>query len=72
MAGTSPAMTADAEFFADGKIFETPARHLRQGRQQFDALSGQRVDSLLLVAGIVLPGDDALLEQRLQPVGEDV
>src|SRR5713226_1498560 len=63
---------ADAEFFADGEIFESPARHLRQNRQQFDALFGQRIDSLLLVAGVVGPCDDALLEQRLQPIGEDV
>src|ERR1700722_17555905 len=63
---------ADAEFFTDRQIFETPARHLRQDRQQFDALFGERVGSLLLVTGVIGPCDDALVEQRLEPVGEDI
>ena len=32
---------ADAEFFADRQIFVTPGRHLRENRQQLDALLGQ-------------------------------
>src|ERR1700730_18004361 len=62
----------DAEFFGDREIFESPARHLRQDRQQFDTLFGKRIDSLLLMARVVIARDDALLEQGLQPIGQDV
>ena len=62
----------DCEFLADGKIFVTPGGHLRENRQQFDALFGQRINSLLLVREVVDAGDDPLIEQLFQPIGENV
>jgi hypothetical protein len=41
---------ANAEFFRKGQIFVTPGSHLREDRQQLDALFGQ-LDALLLVGG---------------------
>ena len=63
---------AYAELLRDGQIFAAPARHLRQDGQKLDALLGQAVDRLLLVAGVVPLGDDPLFHQPLHPVGQDV
>ncbi len=65
-------LRANAELLAHRQIFESPRRHLRQNRQQLDPLLGETVDTLLLMAGIVCLGEDALLQQRLQPIGQDV
>jgi hypothetical protein len=70
-AAVAEQLGANAEFFRNRQIFVTQGSHLREDRQQLDALFGQ-LDALLLVGGVVHAGDDALVEQCLQTVGEDV
>jgi hypothetical protein len=62
----------DAEFLAHRQVFASPDRHLRQHRQQLDALLGQAVDRLLQMRRVVGLGDDPLREQHPQPIGEDI
>ena len=57
---------------ADRQVLEAPGRHLGEHGQQLDALLGEAVDRLLLVARVVGPADDALPGEPLQPVGQDV
>jgi hypothetical protein len=54
----------NAEFLRNRQIFVTQGSHLREDRQQLDALFGQ-LDALLLVGGVVRAGDDALVKQCL-------
>jgi hypothetical protein len=62
----------DAEFLGHRQVSAPPDRHLRQSRQQIDALLSQAVDRLLQMRRVVGLGDDPLREKHPQPVGEDI
>jgi len=52
-AAVAEQLDANAELFRNRQIFVTPGSHLREDRQQLDALFRQRIDALLLVGGVV-------------------
>ena len=62
----------DAELLGHRQVLASPDRHLRQHRQQLDALLGQTVDRLLQMRRVVGLGDDPLREQHPKPIGEDI
>ena len=49
-----------------------PVDQLGEDGDQFDRLRGETVGDLLLVGGIVGLGEQAVLDERGEPVGEDV
>jgi hypothetical protein len=65
-------LCSDAEFLAHRQVLAPPDRHLRQHRQQVDALLGQAVHRLLQMRRVAGLRDDPLLQQHPQPISEDI
>jgi hypothetical protein len=49
-----------------------PGAHLGQKRHELDRRFGEAVDRLLTVTRVVAPGQEAGLDETLQPVRQDV
>lgn len=54
------------------QVLVRPPRHLQQKGKQVDAFLRETVNRLLFVAGVVCLGEDALPDEHLQAIGEDV
>ncbi|HKD84471.1 MAG TPA: hypothetical protein VKB58_06965 [Terriglobales bacterium] len=50
----------------------SPLNHLHQKRQQSNASFGKTVDGFLFMAGIVRLDDDALLDQSLKTISQNI
>jgi hypothetical protein len=63
---------ADRELAGDGQVASPPRAKVRQYRDELDSGFGEAVDDLLLVAWVWGSGDEAVVGEALEPVGEDV
>ena len=55
-----------------GKVADPPRGELDEDGDQLDRLFGEAVGDLLLVRGVIGPGQQAVLDERGEPVGQDV
>src|SRR5436190_23900079 len=53
-------------------VLLSPATHRNQHRQEIESLVGQAVDGLLGMSRIIAPRDDAVLDQRVEPVRQHI
>src|SRR3546814_21018141 len=62
---------ADRQLVRHGEVAAAPGAHDDEQRKELDRLFGEAVDCLLLVAGIVGAGEEAVPREPFQTVGED-
>ena len=53
-------------------VLLSPAAHRNQQRQEIESIVGQAVDGLLSMGRIIAPRDDAVLDQRVEPVCQHI